>query len=376
MHSIRPLTLLIFLAIGSLTIDRSGFAQVTLTKLDLSNQKTYLLKTVEGQRYAGRVDAYDRSGLVMTRRNGRIAILEPEEVQSIKEVDDRFYPKSFQQMREKLQKEFGSKYVVSATNHFLVVHPPGEYEKWALPFEQLFVRFQAYFKTRGLTISDPEFPMVAIVLRSRNEFVQMAKIREIPDNVVGYYAFHSNRLIAYQQAHSRVSSRNWSDTMSTIVHEATHQTAANTGIHSRMGVNPRWLTEGLATMFEAKGVNNYFEYPDFKTRINWGRLYELRQLYDKGEVKGTVKELVRNDNLFKHEPKRAYAVSWALSLYLAERNPHRYVQYIEMLQKEELTSSISESNRMKYFHQAFGEPAGIEADLRRFVDRMPKSENE
>jgi hypothetical protein len=97
----------------------------------------------------------------------------------------------------------------------------------------------------------------------------------------------------------------------------------------------------------------------------------LRRLYENKEVQGTVKQLVVSDALFKHEPERAYAVAWALSLYLAERNPHRYVQYIETLQKNELTSSLSASRRMKYFFKAFGDPEGIEADMRRFIDRMP-----
>ena len=301
---------------------RVATAQVSLSKISLDPVKTYLLKTSEGQRFAGRVDFYDPSGLVMTRRNGRIAIMKPDEIVSINKVDDQFYPQNFQQMRVKLQKEFGSKYTVSLTKHFLVVHPQGDYEKWALPFEQLYLRFAAYFKTRGLTIEEPEFPMVAIVLRTRNEFVQMAKQRDMPANVVGYYAFHSNRLIAYQRKSLyQDSGSNWADTMSTIIHEATHQTAANTGIHSRIGVNPRWVTEGLATMFEAKGINNYFKYPDFNTRINWGRLRELRELYEEGAVKGTVEQLVQSDDLFKHESKRAYAVSWGDVVVLGRTQP-------------------------------------------------------
>lgn len=373
---VRFFTNLACIAVFALIAAPSCPAQVNLAKLDLSAKKTYLLKTTQGKRYAGRVDAYDRTGLVMTRRNGRIVILKPEEILSIEKVDDSFYPKTSEQMRVQLQKEFGAKYVVSKTRHFLVVHPPGDYETWALPFEQLFVRFEAYFKSRGLAVSEPEFPMVAVVLRTRNEFVQIGKGRNFPSGVIGYYAFHSNRLIAYQhKSRGRSSSQNWSETLSTIIHEATHQTAANVGVHSRLGVNPRWVTEGLATMFEAKGVNNYFKYPDFKTRINWERLYDLRRLYDEGKVKGSVEELVLSDQLFEKDPQRAYSVSWALSLYLAERNPHRYVQYLEMLQKEPMTSSLTRSNRAKYFHKLFGETAGIEAGLRRFVDRMPKSKD-
>ena len=369
----RLFNIAIFLCLCSAV--QVGQSQVSLSDFSLADDRTYLLQTVEGHRYAGRVDFYDRSGLVMTRRNGRIAILKPDEIKAIKEVDNQFYPQNFQQMREKLQKEFGSKYVVSITEHFLVVHPPGDYEKWALPFEQLYLRVAAYFKTRGLTIHEPEFPMVAVVLRTRNEFVQMAQQRNAASNVIGYYAFHSNRLIAYQQKIPwRNEAHNWADTMSTIIHEATHQTAANIGIHSRIGVNPRWVTEGLATMFEAKGVNNFFKYPNFNDRINWGRLKELRELYKEGEVEGTVQQLIESDALFKHDSKRAYAVSWAMSLYLAERYPRKYAQYLGMLQKKELTSSISVSNRVKYFQKAFGDPAAIEAGVRAFADRMPQSE--
>ena len=373
--SVRIFTNLVVIAVFALIATPCCPAQVDLTKLKLSPKKTYLLKTTQGKRYAGRVDEYDKTGLVMTRRNGRIAILKPSEIESIEKVDDDFYPKTFSQIRVELQKEFGSKYVVSRTRHFLVVHPPGDYETWALPFEQLFARFEAYFKSRGLSISQPEFPMVAVVLRTRNEFVQIAKTRNIPPGVIGYYAFHSNRLLAYEhKSRSGISSRDLNNTMDTIIHEATHQTASNVGIHSRLGVNPRWLTEGLATMFEAKGVNNYFKYPAFETRVNWDRLHDLRQLYDDGKVKGSVEQLIISDRLFRQDPKLAYAVSWALSLYLAERNPHRYVKYIEMLQEKPLTSSRTSRNRAEYFFRAFGEPEGIEADLRRFIDRIPKRE--
>ena len=99
-------------------------AQVDLKTEVLSDSRTYLLKTVEGKRYAGRVDDYDKTGLVMTRRNGRMVFLPPEEIKSIEKVEDGFHSKTFDQLKTKLQKEFGSKYVVSRTRHFLVVHPP------------------------------------------------------------------------------------------------------------------------------------------------------------------------------------------------------------------------------------------------------------
>ena len=49
-------------------------------------------------------------------------------------------------------------------------------------------------------------------------------------------------------------SADWTTNADTIIHEAAHQTAFNTGVHTRCGDSPRWLVEGLGTMFEARKV--------------------------------------------------------------------------------------------------------------------------
>jgi hypothetical protein len=345
---------------------------VSLLDSSVNPKATYLITTNKGRKYAGRIEIKVPEFLVMTRRNGRIVRLTPDEIRTIKKVADNFTSKTFLQIREKLEKEFGSKYQVSQTRHFLVVHPPGKYETWALPFEQLFERFKAYFKTRGMTISEPEFPMVAVVLRSHKEFRSMADRKSLSQGVIGYYSLDSNRLISYRHNSSWQDDKsNWADTMDTIIHEATHQTACNTGVHSRIAINPRWVTEGLATMFEAKGVNNYFKYPDPVSRINWGRLESLRQFYDEKAVAGNLENLVSTDQLFRTQPEKAYALSWGLTSYLAERNPHRYVQYIELLQKKEFSSSLTPAIRLKCFVQSFGSPESVEAGLRQYIDRLP-----
>ena len=273
-----------------------------------------------------------------------------------------------------LQKEFGSKYQVSLTTHFLVVHPHGSYEKWALPFEQLFERFKAYFRTRGLTIDEPEFPLVAVVLNSRKEFDRMLAQAKVPGarGVVGYYALKSNRLFTYKFSHRRSEDENIDATMDTIVHEAVHQTAFNCGIHSRIFPTPRWASEGLATFFEAKGINNYFAFPDQKSRLNWTRLDNLRSYYEKDRVNGKLASLVANDNLFRSDPMLAYAMAWGLTSYLAERNPHRYVQYLETLKKYESTASSTWGNRTKQFEAAFGPIKSVEGGLQSYIQSLPK----
>ena len=70
----------------------------------------------------------------------------------------------------------------------------------------------------------------------------------------------------------------WSENADTIIHEATHQTAYNVGIHKRFTAAPRWMIEGLATMFEAPGVWNAQYDHSQADRINRGRLSDFQRL--------------------------------------------------------------------------------------------------
>jgi len=103
---------------------------------------TYLVKLKSGAKYAGRIEFENKTRLIITRRNGRIARIDKSDIDEQKRVEEGFSAKTHHQLRVKLQKEFGSKYEVSLTRHFVVVHPPGDYQKWAMPFEELFERFK------------------------------------------------------------------------------------------------------------------------------------------------------------------------------------------------------------------------------------------
>jgi len=334
---------------------------------------TWLLELHDGRRYAGRIEFEDDTDLLVTRRGGRLTKLKPSDVKRRKRLSLGFTPVTPRKLREKLQREFGSKYTVSLTSHFVVVHPPGDYQKFAMPFEQLYVRFKAWLATRGMTIDEPEFPLVAVVLRTRAEFDRMSSKRELGDNVVGYYAHSSNRLITYQTDYAWLdAAANWKETADTIVHEAVHQTASNCGVHSRVFATPVWVAEGLATTFEADGINNYFAHPEFNDRINWDRLKSLRRLYASGRADGRLGSLVTGDALFKSDPETAYALSWALTFYLSQQQPKNYVAYLAAMQRDEAFSAASGGMRMKYFESAFGSPEKMEGSIKAFVQSLPE----
>ena len=59
-------------------------------------------------------------------------------------------------------------------------------------------------------------------------------------------------------------------TVATIVHEATHQLAYNTGLQTRYAGNPMWVSEGIAV---------YFETPDLDSARGWRYIGAINRLH-------------------------------------------------------------------------------------------------
>jgi hypothetical protein len=319
--------------------------------------------------YVGKPLAWDGSELMLLRRDGKISILPVKSTEDYDKVSDSFKPYSTSTVRSKLQKEFGSKYQVSVTRNFIVVHPPGDYQVWAMPFEKLYARFDAYFATRGLSPEEPEFPMVAIVLRTRGEFDKFLRAyHDYDSKILGYYSPRSNRIITYDQRRGSSHDQSWFFNADTIIHEATHQTAFNTGIHSRFAPVPRWISEGLAMLFEAPGVNNSMHYTRQRDRINRERLIDLKRYYQQDRVKGTISKMVASDQIFRSDPTRAYAISWGLTFYLSEKRPEDYLRFLRADGNRSNFAGYSAKERYRAFGREFGtEFSNLEARMERFI---------
>ena len=102
---------------------------------------------------------------------------------------------------------------------------------------------------------------------------------------------------------------------SIIQHEAAHQVEFNIGLFRSAASAPRWLTEGLATLFELP--------LDPSGRplepLNGYRLYEFRKLYGGGvETLGDVRRFLADDEAWSGG--RSYPLAWALTHYLREEH--------------------------------------------------------
>ena len=323
--------------------------------------------------YIGKPMAWDGSEMLLLRRDGRVSTLPVKSEKDFSKLKEGFYPYSSVELKSRLRKEFGSGYQVSATQNFVVVHPKGAYNVWAHPFQQLYSRFQWYFSSRGFQLEKPEFPMVAVVLKSRHDFDRfLRRYHEYNANILGYYSPKSNRIITYDQTGGKgQKGDDWFFNASTIIHEATHQTAFNTGIHSRYAPVPRWVSEGLAMMFESPGINNSGSNPSLSSRINRERLLALKYYYKKKKVKGKVSELVTRDDMFRSDPQLAYALSWGLSFYLNEKLAARYHGFLRADAKRKDFRAYSSKQRAKAFSKSFGlNFQQLEAQMERYFKEL------
>ena len=130
--------------------------------------------------------------------------------------------------------------------------------------------------------------------------------------------------------------------------------AFNTGVHRRFAAEPRWLVEGLATMFEAPGVWNAQYDRTQSDRINRGRLNSFREYVAKRRQPGSLAALITTDNAFQSDIDGAYAEAWALSFYLSETQPRAYAELLARTAKRPAFSDYPAVERMADFQSIFG----------------------
>jgi hypothetical protein len=305
-------------------------------------------------------------------RDGRLWEIHPSEAGEARQTGQRFRPFTAAELRAALQRELGARLEVTGTGHYLVAHPQGKGGYWADRFEDLYRSFVHYFRARGLTVREPEFPLVAVVWGTREEFARHAAEQGYPPppGLLGYYSVATNRISLFDIDSGKPSKEGWKQNAATIIHEATHQTAFNTGIHSRYTLPPRWLAEGLGMLFEAPGVYDSRHFDHQPERVNRQRLSQFRR-YAQRRPAGTLLELIGSDRLFQARPDDAYAEAWALSFYLVETQPRKYCEYLKRTAALPAFAPYPSARRLADFTAIFGgNLRHLEAQYLEYVARL------
>jgi hypothetical protein len=321
---------------------------------------------IQGRRVEGLLLGVGIQQVQLLGRDGWLWLLAPNQATGLAKTASTFRPYSPTVLRDELLREVSRDYEISGTSHYLVIYPRGQRDKWAERFEELYRSFVLYFSVRGFQPAAPAFPLIGFVCKNRGEFDRIAKQKGMSSGVLGYYSNISNRITLYDM--SGANGTNWTQNASVLIHEATHQTAFNTGIHNRYSPPPNWVAEGLATMFEAPGVYDSHNHTQRTDRVNRGRLQGFRLTVLPRHKPETISSIVASDSLFRADPMAAYAEAWALTFYLVETQPRKYAEYLKRTASHPTFHQCTAAERTADFTTVFGGNwRMIEAQFLRFM---------
>jgi hypothetical protein len=313
--------------------------------------------------------AWSEQAIFLLARDGQLIEFPPAQASNPAQLSPTFTSLSQAEIRGQLLREFGQGYEVSGVGHYPVVHPAADRDRWAPRFEELYRSFLHYFAARGWRLAEPRFPLVAVVYARQADFARQAAREGLPrvGGVLGYYSPTTNRIVMYDAAGSGFD---WTTNAETIIHEAAHQTAFNTGVHSRFAQSPRWVVEGLGMMFEARGVWQSQSHPHQGDRINRGSLRAFRA-YAGRRPADAIAQLVSSDRVFSSDPEAAYAGAWTLSFFLMETEPKKYQQYLTKTAQLPNFADYPAPQRLKDFTDVFGSDLRLlDARMQRFVSGL------
>lgn len=341
-----------------------GTTYPVMIQLDLRNQTIQATPVLASE-----------NRVIMLGRDGQMWDFDPKTASNYSQLGTPFRPASQGEMRGELLAEFGKGYDVTGTGSYLVVHPAGTKDQWAGNFEKLYRSFHHYFTARGIQPQRPEFPLVAIVFPTFQAYQQYAAKEgmRVSPGIVGYYSSRTNRVALYDMTHGNHSNQAlWDENMSTVIHEATHQTAFNTGIHSRYAPQPKWLVEGLATMFEAPGVWDSQNHTRFGDRVNKTRMVEFLQFNKSQRPANSLEQFIASDDAFYKRPSTAYGEGWALVFYLIETRPREFAAYIKTVSQRSGSEDYTKEQRVADFQAAFGRDLDqLESHFLRYISQLP-----
>jgi len=97
--------------------------------------------------------------------------------------------------------ELPAGFTVHRTKRYVVCYNTSRaYAQWCGSlFERLYMAFTNYWTKKDLELSEPEFPLVAIVFGDKRSYTDFAK-REVGDaagKIVAYFSLQSNRMVMY-----------------------------------------------------------------------------------------------------------------------------------------------------------------------------------
>jgi hypothetical protein len=333
-----------------------------------------------------------RYGHLILDDEGQLTAIAPSDLKRVEEIPLPLIPKTHKELAAKALTLMPAGSRSIATEHFVVCYNTSEvYARWnSTLYERLYNGMFRFWKEKGVELTPPRFPLVALVFETKEDYVRYAN-REFDgaENTIGYYHQSTNRLASYdltgiegmlppnanvsrEELIFQILKRPQAErTVATIVHEACHQISFNCGLQVRLGDNPLWLSEGLATFFES---------PDGSSTSGWGgtgkvnkhNLVNMANYVPVRAPDSLTRLLMEDQRLRSPETSTsAYAEAWALTYYLLKSKPKQFVHYLDCIREKAPGQQSTSQERLELFQQCFGEDlVKFDRDFIRFMQKV------
>ncbi len=346
---------------------------------------------------SNRILVQDESGVILVARlhgpeSSRLVILPDGRLAwtrgTLARTSRAFVPLTIAEMAVTLQGQPNADFRQWTTDHYVVQYQGSEEYAKATGqlLESLLAGLKEALAARGVPAREPEFPLVALIFRDETSF---RAYQELPEDVQAYYDAISNRIVLFEQSDR---DRNAPDVAArkrpqTIAHEGTHQLLQNFGVQPRLASWPLWLTEGLAEYYAPTTLSRDGNW-DGGNRINPFHMATLRELKDPASVllrddpqiprisrprgTSTVEYLITRTSLSATD----YALSWALTYYLANQKSEAFTEYLKAMSRREPTVPVDATRELAEFQEFFGEDlAGLDRRVDQYLSRLKGYEN-
>ncbi len=338
---------------------------------------------------AGRVEIEaEDGGLLLLERDGTLWAIQPAEIQSRRSDEVPFATLTRPEAIERALAQLPEGFSTFETAHYVILHSTSKpYAEWvASLYERLYRGFYNYWDSRGLELKEPTLPLLAIIYADPAIYAEQSRgeLGAAAESIVGYYSLRTNRMTTYDltgqralqlpqrprtaQVINQVLAQPQAEALvATIIHEATHQLAYNSGLQTRYADNPLWLSEGLAI---------YFETPDLRNSRGWrnigkvhrDRLATLRPLLNRRDPQALL-QLLTDDAALRQgqSAKEAYAQAWGLCFFLSKRKSEAFTAYLAELAILAPLVTTSSAERLATFRKHFGDLAALDEEFVRYM---------
>jgi hypothetical protein len=327
------------------------------------------------------VEASD-GGVLLEGRDGRIWTIPPEEIVKRESSAEPILPYDEKQLTAEIMRQLPDGFQVHRTVHYLVFFNTSRaYAQWCGSlYERLYRAYYNFWRRRGIKLQPPATPLVAVVFDDAGQYraFSQAELGSTPSSVIGYYSLRTNWITTFdltglegvRQPGGRpktsvvvnqiLSQPAAAPNVATLIHEATHQLAFNSGLQTRYADNPLWVSEGLAV---------YFEVPDLTSTKGWKRIGSVHpqrlarfEQTQAGRSSGWLRALVTGDERFRKSETAvtSYAESWVLCHFLIHRRQQQLASYLQALAEQPRLIFGTRQDRFEKFVEHFGELGQLE----------------